>query len=288
MTVVTVRNARKTLSGAFTFEDESVARKAMKDAKCILSNSRLCAELPKESHEVLKRAVASNDHYPIAVALRSYEVRRLADPFLALVSGTANSMRRDEMKVIGGYEGPEPKRFRKGVPGQGFAAKVKKAKHPTARRTLSMLVRAGGKDSTMLFHENPFRFDIHSTERGLRPSLTVFRVKPGQKGWTSVGLFEEEAVPAGRWHHVCYTVDPDGYAALWIDGGLVDAQELKDWKGLSLTLGDGTLLGTRPTVAAGLEETDFAISRFVYREGVMDWRDILREADEWLGGVPRE
>ncbi len=161
------------------------------------------------------------------------------------------------------------------------------AKHPTARRTLSMLVRSGGRDSVMLFHDNPFRFDVTSCGKGLRPGITVFRVKPGREGRLSVGPGEGEAVPAGRWHHVCFTVDPDGYAALWIDGSLVDAKELKDWKGLSPSLGDGTLLGTRPTVADGLEETDFAISRFTYREGVMDWRDIQREADEWLGGVGR-
>lgn len=288
MTVVSVQNARKTLSGAFSFENRSVARKAMEDAKCILSNARLCAELPTESHEALKRGVATGDHYSLAAALRSYEVRRLADPFLALVSGTANPMRREGMKVIGGYDGPEPMRFRKGVPGQGFAAKVKKAKHPTARRTLSMLVRSGGKGSDMLFHENPFRFDIHSTGKGLRPTMTVFRVKPRQKGWIHVGLGEGEAVASGKWHHVCFTVDPDGYAALWIDGNLSDAKELDDWKGLSLTLGDGTLLGSRPTVAEGLDETDFAISRLAYREGVMDWRDIQREAEEWLADVPQE
>ncbi len=33
---------------------------------------------------------------------------------------------------------------------------------------------------------------------------------------------------------------------------------------------------------SGWPQIDLEFGRMVYREGVMDWRDIQRECDEWL------
>ena len=43
------------------------------------------------------------------------------------------------------------------------------------------------------------------------------------------------------------------------------------------------LNASRPTVPEGKTFADILIAREIFREGVMDWRDIQKEAAEWLG-----
>ena len=64
---------------------------------------------------------------------------------------------------------------------------------------------------------------------------------------------------------------------VWLDGRLVAAETLDDWKELAVDVG-AALPASRPDVAPGMKETAFSFARVEYREGVMDWRDIRREA----------
>jgi hypothetical protein len=129
----------------------------------------------------------------------------------------------------------------------------------------------------------PFRYDLGVSSGGLSAAGLVFRIKPGQKGYFSYGLKDSDAVAADQWHHLCWTVDPEVSATLWVDGDLVDAVGLDELRGAVLDPASGQLGASRPNVAEGQAFADILIARETFREGVLDWRDIQKEAAAWLG-----
>jgi hypothetical protein len=112
-------------------------------------------------------------------------------------------------------------------------------------------------------------------------SITCFRQKPGQKGWYSVGMPQWDGAAKDVWHHVCMTVDPEGIAAVWVDGVLIDARELTDHHGLKFEpMPTGISFGR--VCSKGQESAGIRTARMVRREGVMHWHDIQKEVAEWL------
>ena len=162
-----------------------------------------------------------------------------------------------------------------------------RVKSASGRRTVSMLVRTRmGRDCTLRFGDDPFRYDLCVHEGKFRANTLAFRKKPGQKGWMEIGMGAEESLSIGDWHHICWTVDPERSCLLWVDGELVAAKPLVDHRGLPCTFA-GNLGASRP---AGLADSDgnidLEIARFVMREGVMSWEDIQRESEEFRKDAP--
>ncbi len=281
--ITVLKGCNGSFSGEFRFADAAVAEQAMARTDALLANKLMCAKIKPQLVARLQKARLEKDAYTAVATLRDFEVRRVADAFFDHVITAKNTKPASELKVIGRYDGAEPKRFKAGEPGQGLGAVDAKYKSATRARTLSLLVKTGGSDCAILLHDTPLRYDLRVSNGGLNAAGLVFRVKPGQKGYFSYGLKDSDSVAANEWHHLCWTVDPEGSATLWVDGDLVDAVELDALHGVALDPASGGLNASRPTVPEGKTFADILIAREIFREGVMDWRDIQKEAAEWLG-----
>lgn len=290
ITVLRAEGIAKKLSGAFRFADGAIEAKTLRRAAALAESTAMLGRVSSGVRARFLSAWAAKDIYRLAAVMRDYEIVRVAGKFFDLVLD-APQRPADELKIQAKYDGPE-QTYTREQPHGGCAA-VDPAARDTARKmTLSFLVKTDGRGADLMtVNALPFRFDIRTFAgrekidgTGLHASITCFRRKPGQKGWYSVGMPQWDGAAKDVWHHVCMTVDPEGVAAVWVDGVLVDARELTDHRGLEFEPAQ-TGISFGRVCPKGQERAGIRTARMVRREGVMDWRDIQKEAAEWLSAV---
>ena len=291
ITVLRGRDIGKRLSGAFRFADPSVETRTLRNAAALADGRMMLSRVSDGVRKRFLSAWRGNDVYSLAAVLRDYEILRVAGRFFDLVLD-APQRPAAELKVTAEHAG-SVLTYTKESPSGGCRPLDAGARDTARKTTFSFLVKTDGRaGDVMVYDAMPFRCDMRTfagregvTGSGLNVSITCFREKAGQKGWYSVGMHPHDGAAKDVWHHVCMTIDPESVAAVWVNGVPVDARELTDHHGLAFEP-KGTGISFGRVCPKGQEVAGISIARMARRDGVMDWRDIQREAEEWLAACP--
>lgn len=266
---------------AFAFADAAAATQALARAGLLAGSPAMLGQIRPEKAKAVREAWERKDAYAAAAALRDFEVADAAGGvFLADDLGMARA-RKADLRLVGAREEAFRAELGKSVsiPPTDAAYRTK-----TRARTLSMLVRTDGTGGELCMGGDPFRFDFTVEAGGLQPRLLFFCTDPddGRTRHYSVATPDGQPLSGGDWHRLVFTVDPETVGQLWADGRLVATLPFRWLDPKALGPKGGGLQSSRATserrhavpgrTFAGLEFRDVR-----HYEGVMDWRDIVRE-----------